>query len=547
MAEPAESLADTFFFPNGTFDTKGVNTFLVDLKEKFATETETTSVMKENLDNFFIIVMGVIVFLMQAGFAFLEAGAVRSKNTVNILIKNMLDALIGGVSYWAIGWALAYGKDDGSGFLGTDQFFAHNMPLDQFPSWFFQFVFAATAATIVSGAIAERCTFTAYFCYSIIITGWMYPPVTHWGWHGDGWLAANGYQDFAGSGIVHCLGGVCAGVGCYFMKPRFGRFTKDGRLIDMPGHSVPLAGLGGFILLFGFLAFNGGSQLTISNKGDAAAVGLVIVNTIIGGCAGGLVALFIQRFTTGKWSYLVTLNGALTGMVAQCAGCNVFPIWAALIIGAVGGAVFHGAHWLEVKMRMDDPLDAVPVHFGGGVLGVICAPIFKMKEGEGDFEGIAIAAIEPNWDALGWNIAGLLAIILWALVWSVLMFGGLSMIKKLRIDRETEFKGNDLIKHGEAAYPRDAWVEMQYQMKNAAPKASGDKNAEEGDVPPHMQQANGQEEKAYNNAFEMMPAFGMLHKASSGFMSGVTLQAAQDLAAKKGQDNKAMDAINEKE
>jgi len=532
------------FFPNGTFDTKGVNTFLVDLKGKFATETETTSVMKANLDNFFIIVMGVIVFLMQAGFAFLEAGAVRSKNTVNILIKNMLDALIGGVSYWAIGWALAYGDDDGSGFLGSTQFFAHNMPLDQFPSWFFQFVFAATAATIVSGAIAERCTFTAYFCYSIIITGWMYPPVTHWGWHGDGWLAARGYQDFAGSGIVHCLGGVCAGVGCYFMKPRFGRFTKDGRLIDMPGHSVPLAGLGGFILLFGFLAFNGGSQLTISNKGDAAAVGLVIVNTIIGGCAGGLVALFIQRFTTGKWSYLVTLNGALTGMVAQCAGCNVFPIWAALIIGAAGGAVFHGAHWLEVKMRMDDPLDAVPVHFGGGVLGVICAPIFKMKTGEGDFEGIALAAIEPNWEALGWNIAGLLAIILWALVWSVLMFGGLSMIKKLRIDRETEFKGNDLIKHGEAAYPRDAWVEMQYQMKNAAPKASGDKNAEEGDVPPHMQQSNGQEEKAYNNAFEMMPAFGMLHKASSGFMSGVTLQAAQDLA-KKGQDNKAMEAINE--
>ena len=142
----------------------------------------------------------------------------------------------------------------------------------------------------------------------------MYPPVTHWGWHPNGWLVVNGYQDFAGSGIVHCLGGVCAGVGCWFMKPRFGRFTKDGRLIDMPGHSVPLAGLGGFILLFGFLAFNGGSQLTITNEGDAAVIGLVIVNTIIGGCAGGLVALFIQRVTTGKWSYLVTLNGALTGM-----------------------------------------------------------------------------------------------------------------------------------------------------------------------------------------------------------------------------------------
>jgi hypothetical protein len=168
-----------------------------------------------------------------------------------------------------------------------------------------------------------------------------------------------------------------------------------------------------------------------------------------------------------------------------------------------------------------------------------------MKQGEGNFEGIAIAAIEPDWNALGWNIVGLLAIIVWADVWSILMFGGLYMIKKLRIDRETEFKGNDLIKHGEAAYPRDAWVEMQYQMKNAPPKGS---EQPEGDVPPHMQQqgtSNNKEEKAYNNAFEMMPAFGMLHKASSGFMSGVTLQAAQDLAKNKGQDNKAMDAIHE--
>jgi len=539
-------MADTEEPGTGELSLESLNIALYNLTTDYTNNNRTTFVMKENMDNFFIIVMGCIVFLMQAGFAFLEAGAVRSKNTVNILIKNMLDALIGGVSYWAIGWALAYGDDDGSGFLGTTQFFSHNMPLKDFPGWFFQFVFAATAATIVSGAIAERCTFTAYFCYSIIITGWVYPPVTHWGWHGDGWLVNNGYKDFAGSGIVHVLGGVCAGVGCWFMKPRFGRFTKDGRLIDMPGHSVPLAGLGGFILLFGFLAFNGGSQLTISNEGDAGAIGVVIVNTIIGGCGGGLVALFIQRFTTGKWSYLVTLNGALTGMVGQCGGCNVFPIWAALLIGCVGGAIFHAFHWLEIKARMDDPLDAVPVHFGGGILGVICAPIFQAGTGEGEYAGIAIAAIEPDWDALGWNIAGLLCITLWAGFWSALMFGGLSLINKLRIDRETEFKGNDLIKHGEAAYPRDAWVEMQYQMKNAPPKASGDKDPE-GDLPPHMQaSSNVQEEKAYNNAFEMMPAFGMLHKASSGFMSGVTLQAAQDLA-KKGQDNKAMDAIHEKE
>merc|ERR1739838_866226 len=481
-----------------------METKLSDLATKFEilnfNYTTNNEILAGNLNNFFLIVMGCIVFLMQAGFAFLEAGAVRSKNTVNILIKNMLDALIGGVSYWAIGWALAYGKDDGSGFIGTTQFFSHNMELNDFPSWFFQFVFAATAATIVSGAIAERCSFTAYFCYSIIITSWIYPPISHWGWHPDGWLVQKGYSDFAGSGIVHVLGGVCAGVGCFFMKPRFGRFSKSGP-IDMPGHSVPLAGLGGFILLFGFLAFNGGSQLSITNEGDSAAVGIVIVNTIIGGCSGGLVAMFITWFQTRKWSYLITLNGCLTGMVAQCAGCNNFPVWASLIIGGMGGAVFHGVHWLEMKARMDDPLDAVPVHFGGGLLGVICGPIFKAAE---SVDGVAMAAIEPNWKGLLWNILGVFCIILWAGVWSTLMFGGLKMLKKLRIDRETEFRGNDQIKHGESAYPRDAWVELQYNKK--------DSKADVG-VLPHMTGAKpGASVKDYNNAMEMMPTMAAMSK-----------------------------------
>jgi len=524
-------------------DLSEMETKLADLTTKFEilnfNYTTNNEILAGNLNNFFLIVMGCIVFLMQAGFAFLEAGAVRSKNTVNILIKNMLDALIGGVSYWAIGWALAYGEDDGKGFIGTTNFFSHNMELNDFPSWFFQFVFAATAATIVSGAIAERCSFTAYFCYSIIITSWIYPPISHWGWHEDGWLVKKGYSDFAGSGIVHVLGGVCAGVGCFFMKPRFGRFSKSGP-IDMPGHSVPLAGLGGFILLFGFLAFNGGSQLSITNEGDSAAVGIVIVNTIIGGCSGGLVAMFITWFQTRKWSYLITLNGCLTGMVAQCAGCNNFPVWASLIIGGMGGAVFHGVHWLEMKARMDDPLDAVPVHFGGGLLGVICGPIFKAAE---SVDGVAMAAIEPDGKGLLWNILGVFCIILWAGVWSTLMFGGLKMLKKLRIDRETEFKGNDQIKHGESAYPRDAWVEMQYQMKNE--KHKGDKNQANADaLPPNMQgTSNDGDEKNYNNAFEMMPTFGMLHKASSGFMTGNFRKMSGEPSENngQGQDNKAMD------
>ena len=175
-----------------------------------------------------------------------------------------------------------------------------------------------TAATIVSGAIAERCQFFAYFVYSIIITGWVYPPVSHWAWDEAGWLAQTGfYKDFAGSGVVHLMGGSCAIVGCYFMGPRRGRVNKKGEPIDMPGHSVPLAGLGGFILIFGFLAFNGGSQAQIAHKGDGDAVALAIVNTILGASTGGLAVLFINKFICNRpyWSFLMCLNGALAGIL----------------------------------------------------------------------------------------------------------------------------------------------------------------------------------------------------------------------------------------
>jgi len=451
--------------------TKVLQEQLDSFKEKeFATLTG-------NADKFFLLVMGIVVFLMQCGFAFLEAGAVRSKNTVNILIKNMLDALIGGISYWAIGWGLAYGAD-GNAFCGGSEYFSFNMPHDNYPSWFFQFVFAATAATIVSGAIAERCNFSAYFAYSILITGWVYPPITHWGWDGDnGGFLGNmqfggeepyAYSDFAGSGIVHVTGGVCALVGCYFIGPRMGRFTKTGQPIDMPGHSVPLAGLGGFILLVGFLAFNGGSQLAISNEGDAAVVGLAIANTILGGATGGMSVLFINYKINGKWSYLQTLNGALAGMVSMCAGCNVYEPWAALLIGLVAGPVFFVIHNLMLKMRLDDPLDAVAVHMGGGTLGVIALPFFS--------QGTGIFWSQDGWTQLGVNLLGLLVIYVWAGFWSIAIFGSLWYFKQLRIGRDVEFKGNDMEKHGEAAYPRSAWLEFQY----------GNGPPPEPKLPPHM-------------------------------------------------------------
>merc|ERR1712233_106795 len=273
------------------------------------------------------------------------------------------------------------------------------MEYEDYPKWFFQYVFAATAATIVSGAIAERCQFAAYFLYSIIITGWVYPVVSHWAWSGDGWLSVLGctaeelemnscnsgrgyYMDYAGSGVVHLLGAGCSLTGCYFMGPRRGRFNKRGEPLEMPGHSIPLAGLGGFILIFGFLAFNGGSQST-----GAAFVYLCI-------------------------------------------------------------------HTLMIRAKLDDPLDAVAVHGGGGLWGLLCVPFFMSAGLKEDERGIIFDGhLAHPWTVLGVQMAAIAAILAWSIFWSSIIFGSMKLIKMLRVSTEVEFKGMDIVKHGESAYP----------------------------------------------------------------------------------------------
>eukprot|EP00092_Neocalanus_flemingeri_P000649 GFUD01000691.1.p1 GENE.GFUD01000691.1~~GFUD01000691.1.p1 ORF type:complete len:547 (+),score=127.70 GFUD01000691.1:58-1698(+) len=489
-------------------------------------------ILMNNTDQFFLIVIAIIIFFMQCGFAFLEAGSVRSKNTVNILIKNMLDAFIGGISYWAIGWGLAYGEG-GNSFCGGSQFFNFQLDYGLYPKWFFQFVFAATAATIVSGAIAERCQFFAYFAYSIIITGWVYPPVSHWAWDGAGWLAQTGYYyDFAGSGVVHLMGGSCAVVGCYFMGPRRGRFSKKGKPIDMPGHSVPLAGLGGFILIFGFLAFNGGSQAQIAHEGDGDVVALAIVNTILGGSTGGLAVLFINKFMFKQpWSFLMCLNGALTGMVSLCAGCNFYEPWAALIVGVLGGVGFMIVHFSMLRLKLDDPLDAVAVHGGGGLVGILAVPWFMyvgLKPGERGIFWDGHTNIP--WLVLGYNIAGGLCIMLWSAFWSAFLFGTLYYLQMLRVSIDDELKGMDLIKHGESAYPAAAWVEYQYSKGAPGTQDHNRNNAVPANMSGHGLGATitmsgikeDQGGEAFNNPFEMVPTTGKMFKQMSSTFLSVT-------------------------
>ena len=246
------------------------------------------------------------------------------------------------------------------------------------------------------------------------------------------------------------------------------RFNKDGTVNNVPGHSVPLAGLGGFILIFGFLAFNGGSQGSISQAGDGDTVGLAIVNTILGASTGGMTVLFINKFLYRQpWSFLMTLNGALAGMVSLCAGCNLYEPWASLLVGSWGGLGFMVVHHLMLSLQLDDPLDAVAVHGAGGLIGLLAVPLLMVSGLEEGQRGILWDGHTSHpWLVLAHNLAGALAISLWAAVWAVLIFGLLSRLDLLRVSRPEELQGMDLVKHGEAAYPVTAWLEQQYSRDN---------------------------------------------------------------------------------
>ncbi|XP_063586235.1 putative ammonium transporter 1 [Penaeus indicus] len=388
---------------------------------------------------------------MQCGFAFLEAGAVRSKNTINILVKNMLDVFIGGISYWLVGYPLAFGE--GNAFCGASYWASSGLPEDRLAHWFFHFVFSATAATIVSGAVAERCDLSAYVAYSVALTGIVYPIISHWAWAPGGWLLSLGYRDFAGSGVVHVTGGVAALVGAVMLGPRHAHFGTGRRVIR--GHSLPLTAFGGFIILFGFLAFTCGSQGSITREGDAQVVGRVVFNTALSGCSGGVCALLLHR--TGRrrsqaWSFLMALNGAMTGMVSSCAGCNALRPWASCLTGVAAGLVFFVGHHLLLRLNVDDPLDAVAVHLGGGLWGLAAAAL--LQDGGLFYGGSA--------GLLVWNLVGGLAIVGWSGGLSFLVFGALKRSGNLRVSLAVEVRGLDLAKHGEAAYPAEAWEESQY-------------------------------------------------------------------------------------
>lgn len=434
-----------------------------------------------NLTTLWLLLGAYMVFLMQAGFALLEAGSVRAKNTKNILLKNLMDGCLGALVWWFIGFHLAYGtKDectggsDCNGFVGNGKNVFMNKVAELAPlgssgnyyaGWMFQWAFAAAAATIVSGAVAERCQFIAYLAYTTALTGVIYPVVVNWGWSSHGWLSpwtgtepylgANGMIDFAGSGIVHMTGGVAALVGAIFLGPRTGRFSPSGECIDMPGHSSVLVALGTFILWFGWYGFNPVSTLAFEYMETAARVA---VTTTLGAAAGGVTTLSIHYALTKSLDVGPMCNGILAGLVSVTGNCVVVEPWAAAIIGLIGGFVFYGSSALLKKLKIDDPLDASPVHGFCGAWGVIAAGLFaKQKyvlndygaEGGADDYG---AFYGGGGKQLGNQIAGVLAIIAWVGGTSSILFFVLKYAGMLRVPVEEEEAGLDTSHHGGNAY-----------------------------------------------------------------------------------------------
>jgi len=407
-----------------------------------------------------VFIAGVLVFFMQAGFALVEAGFTRAKNVVNIFAKNMADAIIGVLAFFASGFALAFGGD--GWFMGTDGFFLEGLDLAAIPegglspatTFFFQAVFAATAVTIASGAMAERTKFTSYLAFSAVMCAFIYPVVVHWTW-GGGLIAdinINGavFSDFAGSGIVHMTGGIAAFMGALFLGPRIGRYDENGKARAIPGHNIPFAMLGVFILWVGWFGFNPGSELLADEF-----VSTIAVNTMLAAAAGGLVTTIVIWLVAGKPDLGMIGNGVLAGLVAITAPCGaVTPIWSVVIGGIAGVLVVFSILFFD-KIKIDDPVGAISVHGVCGAWGLLSIGIFARyddaflgREDAGLIYGGGI-------DQLLVQALMLVIILAWVSVTTAALFFILKKTIGLRVSAEEEIEGLDVLEHGIQGYAPD--------------------------------------------------------------------------------------------
>jgi Amt family ammonium transporter len=417
-----------------------------------AQEEDPVALVQQNLDNIFILFAAVLVIFMQAGFALVEAGLTRAKSVSNIMMKNMMDFAVGVLAFAAVGFAFAFGS--GNSFIGTSGWFigsdiAENYlgesPLSISTFFIFQVAFAATAATIVSGAMAERTKFVSYMIYSFLISAIVYPIVVHWTW-GGGWLLELGYHDFAGSGIVHMTGGVAALVGAAILGPRIGKYGPDGKPRAIPGHSIPFAIIGVFILLVGWFGFNPGSELLADS-----AVTPVAVTTVLAGAAGAVIAMFVTWIRNGKPDPAMAGNGLLAGLVGITAGCGAVYNWAAVLIGLVAGVlVVFAVDFFDKVLKVDDPVGAIAVHGVCGAWGVIAVGLFAATDVEGFWKkGLFYGG---GFDQLGPQLVGVAAIAAFVGVTMAIIFLGIKATVGLRVSEQEEIEGLDVHEHGYAGY-----------------------------------------------------------------------------------------------
>jgi len=399
------------------------------------------------LDTLWVLVAAVLVMLMQAGFAMVESGFTRSKNSINILMKNMMDFSLGAILFWVVGYTIMFGTDLG-GFIGMPEFFYDSTEVNGIPdlaSLIFQTVFAATAATIVSGAVAERTKFSSYIIFTVVITAVIYPISGHWIW-GGGWLStlSTPFHDFAGSTVVHSVGAWVGLAGAIVIGPRLGKYKSDGSSDAIPGHNLTIGALGVFILWFGWFGFNGGSQLAISGADNAIAVSKIFVNTNLAAAAGAMSALAVSWMKFKKPGLSLTLNGALAGLVVITAGCDIVTPVGAVLMGLIAGVVLvYGVEILDKKLKVDDPVGAVSVHGLNGALGTLMVGLFATDGGV--FYG-------GGFNLLGSQLIGVVAVGVWAFGAGYILFTVLKKTIGVRVTPEQESKGLDLSEHGESAY-----------------------------------------------------------------------------------------------
>lgn len=429
--------------------------------------TEFAAQLEEELTVLWVLICAILVFFMQCGFALLESGAIRQKNTKNILLKNSIDACLSTLAWWAVGNAFASsGKCGKNGFIGHSNFFSSNANSDQgtyWAFWLFSWAFSATASTIVSGAVAERLQFRAYTIYTTFISAFLYPVVVHWVWSESGWLSArrkpcdatgfeplfsktNGVMDFAGSGVVHMLGGGAALMGTFIVGPRIGRFEADGKVNEFEPSSPTNMALGVFILWLGWYGFNAGSTNCFQNCMVLASK--VAVNTTLSVGSSALACLMLAVVLGKAGDIGPLLNGVLAGAVAITAPCAFVQSYAAFIIGLVAAFVYTGCSMLMLKLRIDDPLDAVAVHFGCGAWGVLSVGFFATETSTTLVYGYA-----NDWGVfyggkgyqLGMQVLGVVMIAAWSISLSAVVFYALNKLCWMRVPREVENQGLDLV------------------------------------------------------------------------------------------------------